>query len=73
VSSHGTEGSECIQSPIGGIDVTADIDWKTLRDKATEAAGNAYAPYSRFPSALRRWLTTAEWWPAAMWRMSHMA
>jgi len=49
VSSHGTEGSECIQSPIGGIDVTADIDWKTLRDKATEAAGNAYAPYSRFP------------------------
>ena len=49
MSSHGTEGSECIQSPIGGIDVTADIDWKTLRDKATEAAGNAYAPYSRFP------------------------
>jgi cytidine deaminase len=29
--------------------VTADIDWKTLRYKATEAAGNAYAPYSGFP------------------------
>ena len=29
--------------------MTADIDWKTLRDKATEAAGNAYAPYSKFP------------------------
>jgi cytidine deaminase len=48
VSSHGTEGSECIQSPVGGIDVKADIDWKMLRDKATEAAGNAYAPYSGF-------------------------
>jgi cytidine deaminase len=29
--------------------VTADIDWKTLRHNATEAAGNAYAPYSGFP------------------------
>lgn len=35
-------------SPVGGIDVTADIDWKTLRDKATEAAEKAYAPYSGF-------------------------
>ena len=25
------------------------IDWKTLRDKAIEVAGRAYAPYSRFP------------------------
>jgi cytidine deaminase len=49
VSSHGTEGSECIQSPVGGFDVTADIDWKVLRDKATEAVANAYAPYSGFP------------------------
>ena len=48
MSSHGTEGSECIQRPGGGIDVTADIDWKMLRLKATEAAGNAYAPYSGF-------------------------
>ena len=49
MSSHGTERSECIQSPAGGIDVTADIDWNTLRHNATEAAGNAYAPYSGFP------------------------
>ena len=48
MSSHGTEGSECILQPGGGVDVTADIDWKMLRDKATEAAGNAYAPYSGF-------------------------
>ena len=33
-------GPEC------GIDVTADIDWKMLRHKATEAASKAYAPYS---------------------------
>jgi cytidine deaminase len=33
----------------GGIDVTADIDWKLLRHKAAEAAATAYAPYSRFP------------------------
>ena len=46
---HGTEGSECIQSPGGGIDVPADIDWDTLRRKAIEAAGKAYAPYSGFP------------------------
>ena len=26
----------------------ADIDWNVLRDKATRAAGGAYAPYSRF-------------------------
>jgi cytidine deaminase len=26
----------------------ADIDWNALRDKATRAAGGAYAPYSRF-------------------------
>ena len=49
MSSHGTEGSECIQSPVGGIDVTADIDWKMLRHKATEAAAKAYAPYSGLP------------------------
>ncbi|MGY4653276.1 cytidine deaminase [Mycobacterium sp. URHB0021] len=29
--------------------MTADIDWKSLRRKATEAAANAYAPYSGFP------------------------
>jgi cytidine deaminase len=34
--------------PVDGIDVTANIDWKMLRRKATEAAGNAYAPYSGF-------------------------
>jgi cytidine deaminase len=34
--------------PVGGIDVTADINWKMLRDKATEAAAKAYAPYSGF-------------------------
>ncbi|NLE78591.1 MAG: cytidine deaminase [Rhodococcus sp.] len=26
-----------------------DVEWKTLRDKAYEAMGRAYAPYSRFP------------------------
>jgi cytidine deaminase len=26
-----------------------EIDWKTLRDRATAASENAYAPYSRFP------------------------
>ena len=26
-----------------------DVNWNTLRDKATQAAGGAYAPYSRFP------------------------
>lgn len=35
--------------PVDGIDAPADIDWKLLRRKATEAAGNAYAPYSGFP------------------------
>ena len=30
-------------------DVTADIDWKMLRDKAIEVAAHAYAPYSGFP------------------------
>ena len=34
------------QSPVGGIDVTADIDWKMLRHKATDAASKSYAPYS---------------------------
>ncbi len=29
--------------------VSADIDWKVLRDKAIEAAVQAYAPYSGFP------------------------
>jgi cytidine deaminase len=49
VTSHGTEGSSAYFNPVGGIDVTADIDWKMLRHKATEAASNAYAPYSGFP------------------------
>lgn len=34
----------------GGVDVvavTADIDWKLLRDSAIDVAGRAYAPYSR--------------------------
>lgn len=26
-----------------------DVEWKTLRAKAHEAMGHAYAPYSRFP------------------------
>jgi cytidine deaminase len=34
--------------PVGGIDLTAHIDWKMLRDKATGAAAKAYAPYSGF-------------------------
>lgn len=29
--------------------MTTHIDWKTLRDRATKAVANAYAPYSRFP------------------------
>jgi cytidine deaminase len=28
--------------------MTATIDWKSLRDKARQAAGHSYAPYSRF-------------------------
>ncbi len=33
-----------------GVDTVAEgIDWKLLRDRATEAAQGAYAPYSRFP------------------------
>lgn len=28
---------------------TANVNWETLRDKAVEAMGRAYAPYSRFP------------------------
>jgi cytidine deaminase len=27
----------------------ADVDWKTLRDTAIQAAARAYAPYSNFP------------------------
>lgn len=29
--------------------MTADIDWKALRDRAIEVSRSAYAPYSRFP------------------------
>ncbi|MGN7779620.1 cytidine deaminase [Mycolicibacterium sp. 22603] len=29
--------------------MTAEIDWKALRDKAIEASLRAYAPYSGFP------------------------
>ncbi|HKV20409.1 MAG TPA: cytidine deaminase, partial [Mycobacterium sp.] len=29
--------------------MTAGIDWKVLRRKATEVAATAYAPYSGFP------------------------
>ncbi len=29
--------------------MTAEIDWKVLRDKAIEASRRAYAPYSGFP------------------------
>ena len=29
--------------------MTANIDWKALREKAIETAKGAYAPYSRFP------------------------
>src|ERR1700735_614095 len=33
-----------------GTGIVADaIDWKVLRDKATQAARGAYAPYSGFP------------------------
>ena len=29
--------------------MTADVEWKVLRDRAVDAAKGAYAPYSRFP------------------------
>ncbi len=29
--------------------MTGDVDWKKLRNKAFEASGSAYAPYSGFP------------------------
>ncbi len=29
--------------------MSAEIDWKVLRNKAVEVAAQAYAPYSRFP------------------------
>jgi cytidine deaminase len=48
VASHGTEGSKCTQGPVGGIDVTAGIDWNMLRRRATEVSTKAYAPYSGF-------------------------
>jgi cytidine deaminase len=38
-----------MQSRAGGPEVAAEIDWKMLRHKATEAATHAYAPYSGFP------------------------
>jgi cytidine deaminase len=41
--------SECIQSATGGADVTTEIDWNLLRDKAMDVSRHAYAPYSRFP------------------------
>jgi cytidine deaminase len=35
---------------VGGIATVTDaIDWKLLRDKASQAARGAYAPYSKFP------------------------
>ena len=41
--------SECIQMAVDGSLVGAEIDWKVLRNKAVEAAAQAYAPYSGFP------------------------
>jgi cytidine deaminase len=38
-----------MQSRAGAPEVAAEIDWKMLRHKATEAATHAYAPYSGFP------------------------
>lgn len=29
--------------------MSTEVDWKLLRDKAIEASGQAYAPYSQFP------------------------
>ncbi|OMC01724.1 cytidine deaminase [Mycobacterium sp. NS-7484] len=29
--------------------MTANVDWKLLRDKAIDVSGRAYAPYSGFP------------------------
>ncbi|MBX7455947.1 cytidine deaminase [Mycolicibacterium sp. 3033] len=29
--------------------MNAEIDWETLRRKAIDASGHAYAPYSKFP------------------------
>jgi cytidine deaminase len=48
-TSHGPGTSECIQSRLAGAAVTAQVDWKMLREKAFDASANAYAPYSRFP------------------------
>lgn len=41
--------SGCIQSASGGIDVTAEVNWKVLRDNANDVMSQAYAPYSGFP------------------------
>jgi cytidine deaminase len=41
--------SEWIQNQRGGVEMSADIDWKILRDNAIAACTNAYAPYSNFP------------------------
>lgn len=41
--------SEWIQRYVQGGGVTLEIDWKSLRDKASEVMTQAYAPYSKFP------------------------
>jgi cytidine deaminase len=42
-------GRDGFASSAGGIDVNANIDWKSLRHSAKQASQTAYAPYSGFP------------------------
>ena len=37
------------QQSGAGVDPAPAIDWTTLRERAFEVSGRAYAPYSRFP------------------------
>lgn len=48
-----------------------DIDWKQLRDKATQVAAGAYAPYSRFPVGAAALVDDGRVVTGAMWKMSH--
>lgn len=43
------EFSECIQTTVNGREMTVEIKWNVLRDKAIDVSRRAYAPYSGFP------------------------
>lgn len=43
------EFSECIQTTVNGREMTGEIQWNVLRDKAIDVSRRAYAPYSGFP------------------------